>query len=82
MYLVVGVSLLGQEINGGASDTRSGTVLFFENQSNAQACIRNFNDDTIACQRDITGTLRLSNDSQITVGFPDTAVLTIKDDDS
>lgn len=78
---MAGVTLLGLQSQSGTSETRSSTVFFQAGQPSAQACITMHMVDTTPCEGDIIGTVRLLNNSEVSIGEPASATITIRDDD-
>ena len=74
----IGTSLTG--IGDGLASTRSGILQFGANSTTSQLCFPHTDDD-IPCEANITGTVRLNNNSAVAIGEPASALVTIQDDD-
>ena len=67
--------------SGSIFPTRVDTLIFSASSPTAQLCFRHQVNNN-ACERDITGQVRLRNSSAVLIGDPGSAHITIQDDDS
>lgn len=78
-FQIIGTTLTGE---GGSfiQATRSDFLYFSASSRTVQLCFPH-TDDSIPCEDDIIGTLRLLNNSGVNLGNPSSAAVTIQDDD-
>lgn len=62
------------------SQVRTDQLFFSRDSNTAQLCISH-EDDTIPCEPNVTGTVRLTGSSSVDIGQPNSAIVTIQDDD-
>lgn len=68
-------------LSGISGSNRRSDQLFFSSSSNtAQICIRH-HDDMVPCEANITGEVNLDGSDFVAIGHPNSAQVTIMDDD-
>lgn len=71
----------GTVLSGTSGSTVRTDQLFFESDFDRTEICVDFEDDTIPCEGDITGTVRLTGSPSVAIGEPRSATVTIQDDD-
>jgi hypothetical protein len=73
--------LAGTDLSGvSGSNIRSDQLIFSNISNTARICI-DHRDDTVPCEPDITGTVRLSGSTSVEIGEPRSAVVIVRDND-